>query len=403
MASVRTVVRALHRWPSFVVGFVALAVGLSGSILTFREEIEHALYEPRIEPGSRTATLAEALAKAGAVDPLRRVSVIVLPDRPERPLQFILQKRGALSLKEADQWTVYASPYDGKVLSWRSRETSGIARLRDLHFALFGGVTGLVVNGWMALVLALIALSGVVLWFQTATRGRRFRITRTGSWKRTVWDLHRVGGIVFALLLATAALSGAYYSFRETFTRLLASATGPLAPRATPTVEGPAGASALDADAIAGAARAVMPDLRLAVLRPPSQPNQAWAATFHRPGDQGESTDSGPTAFLNPYTGAVLRLDDRRTMSPGGRILKTMEPLHYGKLFGLPGRLVWFFVGLTPGLLFVSGLLMWWNRTRGLRPRRAAAPILALALPVAGQTASGGSARAASLVRPDGT
>jgi len=36
MASVRTVVRALHRWPSFVVGFVALAVGLSGSILTFR-------------------------------------------------------------------------------------------------------------------------------------------------------------------------------------------------------------------------------------------------------------------------------------------------------------------------------------------------------------------------------
>lgn len=369
MQSARTVVRALHRWPSFVVGLVALAVGLSGSILVFREEIEHALYEPRVEAGPGGASLATALANARAVDPARRVSLIVLPEEAGRPLQFVLQKKGARSLKEADQWVVYVNPRDGEVISRRAREGSGIARLRDLHFALFAGVTGLVVNGWIALVLVAITASGAVLWFQTAVRGRLLAVNWSGSWKRTVWDLHRVGGLVFAGLLAIVALSGAYYSFRDTVTRLLVSATGPLPPRSTPTVENPTDAPPLDADAIAGHARAALTDARLAVLRPPAQPNQAWAATFHREGDQGESTDSGPTAFLHPATGALLRLDDRRAMSAGGRFLKTMEPLHYGKLFGLPGRLVWLIVGLTPGLLFVSGLLMWWNRTRGGRPR----------------------------------
>lgn len=367
MASARTVVRALHRWPSFVVGVVAMAVGLSGSILTFREEIERALYEPRVEAGPGTVPLALAMARATVIEPTRRVSVIVLPQEPGRPLQFVLQKRGARTLKEADQWVVYASPQDGGVLSWRRREGSVVARLRDLHFALFAGVTGLLVNGWVALVLTLISISGVVLWIQTAVKGRLLAINRSGSWKRTLWDLHRVGGLLFAALLVTAALSGAYYSFRETVTRLLVSAAGPLPPRSTPVVLAAPGSRPLDLDAIAMHARAALPDARLAVLRPPSQPGQAWAATLHRQGDHGESTDSGPTAFLNPHTGAVLRIDDRLAMRGSGRVLKTMEPLHYGKLFGLPGRLVWFLVGLTPGLLFISGLLMWRNRTRGAR------------------------------------
>ncbi len=364
MTSTRNLVRALHRWTSFIVGVVALAVGLSGSILTFREEIEHAFYEPRVEARPEGASLSAALANAAALDVTRRISLIVLPEAADRPLEFILQRKGARTLKEADQWSVYGNPYDGEVVSWRRREGSWVARLRDLHFALFAGVTGLLVNGWMALVLTFISLSGLVLWIQTAVKGRLFRVNWAGSWKRTVWDLHRLGGLVALILLTTAALSGAYYAFRETVTRLLVSTTGPLPPRSTPTVEARVDTERLTADAVVGKARVVMKGARLAVLRPPSQPNQAWAATFHREGDEGESVDSGPTAFLDPYTGAVLRLDDRLTMNFGGRVLKTMEPLHYGKLFGLPGKILWFLVGLTPGLLFLSGLSMWWNRTR---------------------------------------
>ena len=52
-----------------MVGAVALAVGLSGSILTFREEIERSLYEPRVEARPQTASLEHVLARATAIEP----------------------------------------------------------------------------------------------------------------------------------------------------------------------------------------------------------------------------------------------------------------------------------------------------------------------------------------------
>jgi uncharacterized iron-regulated membrane protein len=46
---------------------------------------------------------------------------------------------------------------------------------------------------------------------------------------------------------------------------------------------------------------------------------------------------------------------------------KTIEPLHFGKYAGLPHKLLWFVLGLTPAFFFGSGVVMWWNRTRGAR------------------------------------
>ena len=171
--------------------------------------------------------------------------MIVFPDAPQRPLQFILQRKGARTLKEADQWSVYANPYDGEVVSWRRREGSGIAWLRDLHFALFAGVTGLLVNGWMALVLTFISNgSGSVLSDPDHGRG----VVPSGS----TGPAHGSGrcGTFIAwedclalVLLTTAALSGAYYWFRETVTRLLVSAAGALRRDRRP----PVGAARADA------------------------------------------------------------------------------------------------------------------------------------------------------------
>jgi uncharacterized iron-regulated membrane protein len=63
----------------------------------------------------------------------------------------------------------------------------------------------------------------------------------------------------------------------------------------------------------------------------------------------------------------MLRLDDSRSLSLAEKILKSIEPLHLGKPGGWPHKLLWFVLGLTPGFLMVSGVMMCWNRTRGLR------------------------------------
>jgi uncharacterized iron-regulated membrane protein len=39
-----------------------------------------------------------------------------------------------------------------------------------------------------------------------------------------------------------------------------------------------------------------------------------------------------------------------------------MHPLHFGTLWGLPFKILWFLLGLSLALLTATGLLMYWNR-----------------------------------------
>lgn len=364
--------RTLHLVTSVAFSLFAAAVGVSGSVLVFREEIEHAVYEPRITRGSGTASLDTLFQAAAAVEPARRVSMFVLPEDDDRTVEFILQKPGALTLKEADQMSVYVNPYTGAVEGSRRREESVIGRLRDLHFAFFSGTPGLTFNGYVAFALVFLSATGLVLWLVASPRNQRFRLSLKGSWKSVVWNLHRQGGVLGFALLIVVSLSGAYYAFRDTYLKTILAVTGSTPPRGAPRLpDGAEGAERRSLDDIAAAARAAVPGARLAVLRIPAGPT-AWAATFHREGDSGESTDSGPTAFVDPFTLKVLRIDDVATMPFGARLVKSMEPVHYGKFGGLPIKLLWVGLGFMPLVFALSGAIMWWNRTGGLfRGRKA--------------------------------
>ncbi len=364
----RSFFRNLHLIAGLIVGLIAVAVGLSGSVLTFREEIEHALYQPKVAPQTTSVPVKEAYAKAAAMEPdKRRITVVVLPEATDAPLEFVLGMRGARNLKESDQISVYANPYTGEIISQRRRNDSFIAWLRDLHFALLGGITGYKINGWAALVLIFIALTGLVLWVQTYVRGKAFAVNWKASWKRVTWDLHRVLGAIVLVFLIAVAATGAYYPFRETVMKALAGMSLPLPPRGAPAIKPTEGATPLSIDDVMAKARAALPDAKLVVLRPPATPTQSWTATFHRSGDEGESVESGPTAYLDAYTGAVLRLDDPRTMGWTARTLRFIEPLHFGKFGGVLTKLFWVLLGISPTFLFFSGVVMWWNRTRGTR------------------------------------
>ena len=361
--NILSVFRNLHLILAVLFGLFAAAVGLSGSALVFREEIEHAVYEPIITVGTTMVPFATLSTTAAALDSARRVSMMVLPIAADRSVEFVLQKRNARSLKGADQMSVYVNPYTGHVIGSRRREASVIAMLRDLHFAFFSGTSGLVFNGYVACALLFMSITGLYLWLVVSPRSERFSLRFGGNWKRVVWNLHRQSGALSLAALALVATTGAHYAFREPSQRLMLAVTGSAPPRSIPIVTPPlAGSAPRDLDAIVGAARAAFSDGTLAVVRVPSKSTQAWAATFHRDGDGGESTDSGPTVYVNPFTLDVMRVDDARIMPFGARLEKSMETLHYGKFGGVASRLFWVVLGVLPLLFMLSGALMWWQR-----------------------------------------
>ena len=74
--------------------------------------------------------------------------------------------------------------------------------------------------------------------------------------------------------------------------------------------------------------------------------------------------DDADLSFINidPYTGKVLRIDSAENRSLGDVISAWIPSIHFGTFGGITTQILWFFLGLTPAVLAVTGLLMWWNR-----------------------------------------
>jgi len=51
-----------------------------------------------------------------------------------------------------------------------------------------------------------------------------------------------------------------------------------------------------------------------------------------------------------------------RSLRFGDKVLFWLAQAHFGRFAGVPVKIVWTVVGLTPAVLFVTGTLMWWRR-----------------------------------------
>jgi uncharacterized iron-regulated membrane protein len=56
----------------------------------------------------------------------------------------------------------------------------------------------------------------------------------------------------------------------------------------------------------------------------------------------------------------------RQPVAIGDKILRWPAYLHFGNRWGWPIEVLWVILGLVPVLLFITGMIMWWNRV--LRP-----------------------------------
>ena len=76
-------------------------------------------------------------------------------------------------------------------------------------------------------------------------------------------------------------------------------------------------------------------------------------------------------SFPQPFMATVDYLEplDLETFQPrrGDAVLYWLSALHFGRFGGWTKKLLWAFVALIPPMMFVTGLLMWWNRI--LRPQ----------------------------------
>ncbi|MGQ9918374.1 MAG: TonB-dependent receptor domain-containing protein [Bryobacteraceae bacterium] len=360
----------VHLYAGLAAGGLLAVVGLSGALLVYAPELETGTSPAfgRVVNAQLPEQTAERLLAARPGMTLRDIRF----DRHGNAIWYHLQEPDGGGQKRRDLH-VLVDPATGAVMREADRSAGAWRWLRGLHHDLLSGKVGRRVNGIGAAILLLLAMTGLVVWWPgKALWRKRLGVQRGTGWKRLNWDLHSAGGFWTCAGLTFFAITGMIFAWPETARRL--AGVQKEAPKRHCEVELPQGAAMAPVARLAAAAESAVAGGRISQIKFPGQRGAAVEARVKTPLDGHMHGHS--RVWLHPETATVLQVEDFRNLPAAQRALAVAQQIHKGHFTdaGWPGallRVLWILVGLAPGLLFLTGFLMWWNRVAVKRLRAA--------------------------------
>jgi uncharacterized iron-regulated membrane protein len=227
----------------------------------------------------------------------------------------------------------------------------------DLHRNLLAGPIGRGTVGVFGIVMFVLSATGILMWLTGPRNWRAWiSVRRRGSATRFNYELHRASGLWAYVFLALISFTGIELAYPNSFRDAVQAMTGKPA-----TVRGPRdvhAAAALSLDEYVRIGRTAMPDAVPVELRLPEPGKGPVDLRLYRAGDL---SPSGNHVYLDPASGTVLMIDRVVDRPIGARFLAAMSPIHYAQFGGLTIKVAWAVLGLTPVLLFITGLIAWWR------------------------------------------
>lgn len=358
----------LHKYTGLIVGVLLSVIGISGSLLVFDRELDELLtpatsnFGPVAELASFDRALSNAeAAVANGTSPTR----IMLGRNASAPhIVRFPTPPGAVGPIE-----VSIHPGTAEVLAVRGWGEYPVTWVYHLHLAFLAGPIGETLVGIVGICLLFFCISGVIIWWPRSGAWKRALTIRRGAGAfRFNFDLHKTVGVYLLPVFLVLALTGIEIVWHEPVERIVAAVL-PVDEEPSPQSDiSGAPAQRLNADAVAETAQAVFPGSLLNRIYLPSNAKAIWRVTLIQPGETWR--EYGPSSvYIDQYTGAVLDTLDSRELSAGSTLLQWAFPLHNGDALGLLGRLLIFFSGFMPALLFGTGTYMWLKKRGPVRDK----------------------------------
>lgn len=367
----------LHRTLGLVLGAQFVLVGLSGSLLAFRQPVDEwlnaALMRVEVPPQTAYRPLDEIFAAAKRACPQFGV-----PERLKMPrLQGLaatvtcMVPAGDIDM---DSYEIFADPYTAKVTGRRLTlhgdnllSQPFVRIVMDFHWTLLLGANRAYIVGIPAICLFVSILAGLCLWWPRNGNWRQaFTIKWGATPERIAYDLHKAIGIYFAAVLLVTLFSGISMIFKPQ-ARALAALFSPLNEelqgfKSTPVP----GRPPLGLEAVAAIASTVFPDGKLHEILLPEGPDGVYVAGKQADGEPNRSI-TNRNVTIDQYSGQILHVQDRNNFTAGETFLEWQYPLHCGEAFGNAGRAVVMALGFAPLVLYATGFLRWRQKRRARR------------------------------------
>jgi uncharacterized iron-regulated membrane protein len=368
------VLRQIHLWIALVLCLPLVVLGVTGSILVFRNELGSLIEPPphlSVETG-KPHTVAEIIAAVQArIDKEFAPVLYGAPNAPEQPatLRFVALGGDAKGSRILD---VVVDPVTLDFVTWHYAFPDFLRVIVRLHWNLMMGRAGRSYVGWLGLAMLVLGISGLILWWPGRKRWRAaFLVKRGARGLRLYRDLHGAIGIWTFVVFITVNFSGVYLVFPQTvgagIKRLLPSRD---ADSPAPIVSAE-GAQRIDADRAIAIALSTTPRARLISIVLPLRAEQPYRVSLAHSGDGRDAPEV--IALVNSF-GTLIELIDPRRFAPAQTVLAWLGAVHFGQGLGWVWRILVCVSGLLPAIFAFTGLAMWLITRRA---RRRTVPLLA--------------------------
>lgn len=360
----RQIALVLHRYVGVMVGILLAIVSLTGSLLVFWKELNVFLNPQMFQviPQSDRVSVQFVVDTVRSAYPDWQLNFLELP----RALDSVYTAR--MLLNSGDFTYVYLNPYTGEVLGSQEWGRTVMSFIYNFHISLLGGKAGETVVGICGLLLLLLSVTGIILWPGWKKLVAGFAIRWRSALQLINYDLHKVGGILSCVFLIAIASTGTAMIFHTQFKGVIYSLVGtPKLLELTSTMV--ANAPPVTADIILQKADLALPGKTIYITFP-SKRQGTFVVRKRLVGDIHPNGSSN--VYLDRYSGQLLRVENGFTAPVASQIINLLFPLHIGAFGGLTTRILYVFIGLTPTLLSITGLVLWRRRQWRLATRREA-------------------------------
>ena len=362
-----------HSLLGILTGLGMILIGFSGSLAVFNDEVEW-LFNPEIRVDSEGTSVS--------IDSIVSTLENYTDDGSSFQLSFPPGENWAYTAtgeKQGNSVSILVNSKTGEIAESVVREgyTWSVSFwVRQFHVRLLMGYWGRVFVGIFGALLLLSCVTGVLIyrnWLKSL-----FQL-RLGFRKRVAYmDLHKAIGIWSLLFNVMIAISGAVLGLENLYRRVERDW---FAPGNVPAIEIEQQSEWVDETSESfGENLAVS---KLIVLAQDHYPEfEITRINFPDPesGDPVVIRGDHPGALIakgqsritiNPKSGKILGSSDARYLEVSSKLYNMLDPLHFG-YFGQDFssvakylvKILWALLGITPGVLAITGSIMWWMRRK---------------------------------------
>jgi uncharacterized iron-regulated membrane protein len=414
--TLRPVLSFFHRWVGlFIAGFLFVS-GVTGAVISWDHELDdllnpHLMYAQTKGPSLPALDLANRIQ---ARDPRVQVTYVPLAPEPGETLAFGVEPKvdlGTKQLFKPGYNQVFVDPATGREQGrrewgavWPITPETLVSFLYVLHYTLhippMGGVDrwGVWLLGGVAVLWTLDCFVGFLLTLpprpSSAKAARRgfwsrwkpaWRIKTGASAYRINFDIHRafglwLWGVLFTVAFTAFSLNLYSEVFYPVMSRVSQVTPGPFDVRKPAASNAPILAirtygQVLDA-ARGEAQRRGWKTPAGGMFYSPEY--GIYGVAFHDPGgDHGAAGVGPPYLYYDGRTGQLVGARRPWVGTAADIFVQAQFPLHSGRIFGLPGRILISAMGLVVAALSVTGVVIWWRKRQARvvrRSRRTMAP-----------------------------